>query len=99
MSIALPTWLVSVDDGVRLRIKATPRASRNELVVDGDLLRAYVTAAPENDRANAALIKLLAKRLGVGKSAVTIVRGDSSREKLLHVSGVGAEKVCDELST
>jgi uncharacterized protein len=74
---------------LRLTVRATPKAGRNEIAgrrADGALL-VRVTAAPENGRANAAVCGLVAKALGVPKGAVRIVRGDTSRDKVLEVEG------------
>jgi uncharacterized protein YggU (UPF0235/DUF167 family) len=49
-----------------------------------------LTAPPVDGQANAALARLLARLLGVAPSAVTLVRGTSSRDKLLRVAGVRA---------
>jgi hypothetical protein len=48
-----------------------------------------VTAPPVDGRANAALVKLIAKRAGVAKGLVSIARGERSRDKLVRVEGVG----------
>ena len=50
--------------GTRIAVKVTPKASRMRLVMDGAVLRAYVTVAPEDGKANAAVQALLAKALG-----------------------------------
>jgi uncharacterized protein len=74
---------------LRLTVRATPKAGRNEIAgrrADGALV-VRVTAAPEDGRANAAVCALVAKALGVPKGAVRIVRGDSSRDKVLEVVG------------
>jgi uncharacterized protein YggU (UPF0235/DUF167 family) len=47
-----------------------------------------VTEPPVNGRANAALVKLIAKRAGVARGRVTLVRGERSRDKLLRVAGI-----------
>lgn len=57
---------------------------------DGRILIRVTAPALEN-RANEALRRLVAKRLGVAKSRVSIVRGERSRDKLIRVEGVGAE--------
>ena len=54
---------------------------------DGVLI-ARVTAPPVDGKANAALCKLIARRAGVAPSRVTIVRGETSRQKLIRVEGV-----------
>jgi uncharacterized protein YggU (UPF0235/DUF167 family) len=48
-----------------------------------------VTEPPVDGRANAALVKLIAKRAGVAKGRVSLVRGERSRDKLLRVEGLG----------
>lgn len=73
-----------------LRVKVTPKASaeriKKEVAADGSALyKVYVTAAPEDGKANEAVIKLLAKALGVAKSSLTITHGLTSREKTIRV--------------
>jgi uncharacterized protein YggU (UPF0235/DUF167 family) len=72
--------------GTRIAVRVTPRASRARLVIEGDVLRAYVTVAPEDGKANAAVQALLAKALGVAKSRVALVRGHTSRDKLFEIT-------------
>ncbi|MBE0454368.1 DUF167 domain-containing protein [Roseovarius autotrophicus] len=72
--------------GTRIALRVTPRASRARLVIEGEDLRAYVTVAPEGGKANAAVQVLLAKALGVAKSRVVLVRGQTSRDKLFEIS-------------
>ncbi|SDG87967.1 DUF167 domain-containing protein [Roseospirillum parvum] len=84
-------------DGVRLRVKLAPRASRNALgaiAADADgraLLKCSVTAPPADGAANAALVRLLAKSLDLPKSAITITAGQSDRLKTLHLAGAPEE--------
>ena len=54
------------------------------------MLRVRVSAVPDKGRANAAVVALLAKALGVPKSAVTVVSGETARTKTLAVIGDGA---------
>ncbi len=79
---------------VTFRVRVAPRASRDALqgVHDG-ALKVALTAPPVEGAANAALVKLLAKRLGVAKRDVEILRGDAARDKLLRVRGVGADAI------
>ncbi len=78
---------------VALRVK--PRSVRDAIegVDDEGSIRVRVTAAPADGAANKAVIKLLAKSLGVPKSAVTLVAGASSRHKRLRLDGVDAALV------
>jgi len=76
-------------DGVRVAVRATPRAGVNALagVRDGRLL-VKVTAPPEDGNANAAVIKLLSKTWRIPASSIELISGDTSREKLLLLRGV-----------
>ena len=77
-----------------LAIRLTPRADRDALVPGGapaEPLRARVTAPPVDGQANAALVRLVAKALGVPKSRVAIVRGQSARDKVVRVEGLGPD--------
>ena len=73
----------------RLALRVQPRASKNEIASEraGTLL-VRVTAPPVDGKANAAVRRLIAKRLGVPASRVSIVRGESSRDKLVEVEGI-----------
>jgi len=72
-----------------LTVRLTPRADRDAVALDDDgVIRARVTAPPVDGQANAALVKLLAKALGVPKSRVSIVRGASGRDKVVRVDGL-----------
>jgi len=71
--------------GTEIALRVTPKASRNAIVVAQEGLRAYVTVAPEDGKANAAVVKLLAKALGVAKTRLTLVRGQTSRDKVFRL--------------
>ena len=73
-------------------MRCSPRANRDGIdgMRDGVLL-ARVRAAPHDGEANRALCRLIADRVGVGASRVSVVRGGRSREKLIAVSGVDRE--------
>lgn len=71
--------------GGKIVVRVTPKASRNRVVVDGEVVRVYVTVVPEGGKANAAVQKLLAKSLGVAKSQLTLVAGHTARDKVFRV--------------
>ena len=72
--------------GTEIALRVTPKASRNMLKLEeGGVLRAYVTTVPEGGKANAAVVKLLSKALGVPKSRLALLRGHSARDKLFRV--------------
>ena len=71
--------------GAEIAVRVTPRASRNAVLLDGEAIRVTVTTVPEDGKANAAVVKLLAKALGVAKSRLVLVRGATSRDKLFRI--------------
>ena len=66
-------------------VRVTPHAKQNKVVENGDVLRVYTTVAPENGRANDAVIKALAKHFGVAKTQIKIVRGVTARDKIIEI--------------
>ena len=77
-----------------IRVRLTPRSSHDALISwGGDVLRARVTAPPLDGRANAALLKLLAKALEVRDSDVSLVRGARGRDKTVQIFGLSEAEV------
>jgi uncharacterized protein YggU (UPF0235/DUF167 family) len=70
-----------------MRVRVTPRAAHPRYAVEqdeaGPFVRIWVSAPPADGAANAAVIKLLAKALGRPKSALTLLRGGASRDKVI----------------
>lgn len=96
----LPGFLTVQPDGVTLAIKVTPRAPRNEIgEALGAELRVKVTAPPVDAAANEALTRLLAETLDCPRSAVQIVRGQTSRHKIVKLHGVSAAAIMAKLSS
>lgn len=75
-------------DGLVLDLRVQPRASadRVEGVVEGRL-KVRLTAPPVENAANGAVVQVIAAWLGVPKSRVTLIGGEKSREKVVHVAG------------
>lgn len=74
---------------VVVTVRVTPRASRD--AIEGEhqgMLKVRLTAPPVENRANEALVKLLAARLNVPKSAVRILAGEKGRVKRVEIAGV-----------
>ncbi|MFW5692896.1 MAG: DUF167 domain-containing protein [Thermoguttaceae bacterium] len=81
-------------EGVVLPVQAQPAARRSEVCgVQNGRLKVCTTQAPEKGKANAALMKLLAKRLGLRRSQLTLVSGETSPRKEFLVSGVDAAEL------
>ncbi len=76
-------------DGVRLRIRVQPSASRSEIAGRyGDAIRIRLASPPVDGKANEALTQLLSEVLAVPRRAVTLCAGAGSRSKVVEVAGV-----------
>ena len=72
-----------------MAVRLQPRARREEVVGERDgAVVIRVTAPPVDGRANAALCAFVARRAGVAKGSVSVIRGHSSRDKVVRVEGV-----------
>ncbi|ODT51271.1 DUF167 family protein [Devosia sp. 63-57] len=93
MSAPASSWFRPTPTGLVLHLRVTPNAGRDaidgaEIRDDGScVLRVRVSAVPDKGKANAAVIVLMAKALGTAKSTISLVSGDTSRQKTLVVSG------------
>lgn len=83
---------------VTFDVLVQPRVSRPKIgpIHDGRL-KVAVTSPPVDGEANAAVVELLAKTLGVAKSAVEVIAGASSRRKTIKIAGV-AKSAIEELA-
>ena len=75
-----------------LRVRVTPRARRNAVeglidLPDGLALRVAITAPPEDSKANTAVLKLIAKALGLPKTSLSVEAGKTSRSKSIFIPG------------
>ena len=74
--------------GARLRVHVVPRASKTEVCgMQGDALKVRLQAPPVDGRANAALCEFVADAAGLPKRAVSVVAGETSRQKTLFAAG------------
>ena len=82
------------DGAVVFDVLVQPRASRSKVgpIHDGRLKLA-VTAPPVDGEANAAVIELLAKALGIARGAIDVIAGASSRRKTVRVAGVARARI------
>jgi uncharacterized protein (TIGR00251 family) len=93
-----PSFLRDQPDGVLLSVKLQPRASANEIGEPlGGELRIKVTAPPVDAAANEALVRLLADTLDCPRGRVELVRGQTSRHKLVKLYGITAAAALEKL--
>ena len=98
--MSLAAFLKVQSDVVLLHVKVQPRASRNEIgQVLGGELKIKIAAPPVDSAANDALIKFLAEIVGCPRGAVQLVRGATSRHKVVAIRGVSAGIVQQKLES
>jgi uncharacterized protein len=74
----------------RLRLRVSPGAGRAQIVGrHGDAWKVRVTAAPEQGRANEAVLRLLAEALALPRDALSLVSGHGARDKIVELTGLG----------
>jgi uncharacterized protein (TIGR00251 family) len=96
--VTLPPYLAGSKGAAVLDVFVQPRAAKNAIVgVHGSALKLKVTAPPVEGKANRATEELVAEALGIARSSVRVVSGESSRHKRLVISGISAEMVACEL--
>ena len=87
-----------VPNGASFAVKVHPRAKKNAITGElGDALKVSLTTPPVEGRANEACIEFFAKLLKVPRSSVTIASGQTSRNKVIRVTGVTRQYVRDRL--
>lgn len=96
-----PDGIRSSGDEVLLEVHVVPRASRSELRGwdAAGRLRVRLTAPPVDGKANRALLKFLAGKLGVPSGTLRVSRGESSRRKTVAVAGLTPAEVERALGT
>ena len=85
--------------GVTFAVRVHPRAKKNAITGElGDAVQVSLTATPVEGRANQACVEFFAKLQGVPRSAVRIASGETSRNKVIRVTGISAEEVRAKLT-
>ena len=82
----------------RISLRVYPNASRNEMVAFADgVLRVKIAAPPIKGKANKELIAFLSRLLEVGKGSVNIIKGHTTRSKVVVIDGLSREEVMKRL--
>ena len=82
-----------------IAVRVIPRSSKNVLAWEQGTLKARLTAPPVDGAANAALLNLLAERLSVPRRSISIVRGETSRQKTVEIADLTPAEVERRLKT
>jgi uncharacterized protein len=76
-----------------IAVRVIPRSSKNALAWEQGTLKARLTAPPVDGAANAALLNLLAERLSVPRRSISIVRGETSRQKTVEIADLTPDEI------
>lgn len=96
---AITDCLTVTSDGVMIKLRVQPRASKSEIVgLHGSSIKVKVTVPATEGRANEAVLDFLAATLDVKRSQLTLVGGSKSRDKRLLVQGLEPKVVLDRLA-
>ena len=87
------------ESGTRISLRVHPNAGRDEMLgfTDG-VLQVKIAAPPIKGRANERLVAFLSRLLGVGKGSISIIRGHTSRNKLITINGLSRKDIIERLS-
>ena len=70
----------------KIKLRVIPRARQSKIDLDETgIYRVHITAAPVDGAANAAVIKMLAEYFRIPKSQIKIIRGETSRDKIIEI--------------
>jgi uncharacterized protein (TIGR00251 family) len=88
------SWIIDSKGGAIIQVHASPRASKNQIQgLHGEALKIRLQAPPVDGKANETLIEFLAEMLGIPQRQITILAGQTSRQKRLGLQGITAEQV------
>lgn len=101
--MAVPTDLADLfqrdGDGVRFRVRVTPRAAKNGICgVTGAVLRVRIAAPPVEGRANEALLRYLSEVFQVPVRRLAILHGEGGREKTIRIADLGTEEAIEAVT-
>jgi uncharacterized protein (TIGR00251 family) len=95
----IPVAIHESAKGISFAVKVHPRARKNAITgVVGDALKLALTAPPVEGKANLAVIEFFSDLFAIPRSSVTIASGETSRNKVIRISGLSRESVEQRLS-
>ncbi|MEI8140785.1 MAG: DUF167 domain-containing protein [bacterium] len=88
------SWITDSKEGAIIQVHASPRASKTQVQgLHGDALKIRLQAPPVDGKANETLIEFLAETLGIPQRQITLLAGQTSRQKRLSLQGITAKQV------
>ncbi|MEW6111162.1 MAG: DUF167 domain-containing protein [Thermodesulfobacteriota bacterium] len=91
-------WLQEHPQGVTIKVRVTPRSAKNVITGEkSDSLCIRLTSPPVEGKANQDLVKFLAKELRIAPSSISVLRGSTSRDKTLLITGLDTATLLERL--
>ena len=84
---------MGIEEGLIIKLKISPNASKNEIIKTEDGVKVKITAQPIDGKANKCLIEFLSKTFKIPKSSIEIIRGETSKEKTLLIKVFDNDKI------
>ena len=81
------------DDGIVLKLRISPNAAKNQLILSDEMIKLKITAQPIENKANKAVVEYLSKLFKIPKTSITILKGDTSKDKTLLLKTTDKEKI------
>lgn len=82
-------WITQTHEGIIVKVHAIPRSARNQIQgLHGDALKIRLNAPPVDGKANETLIEFIAETLGLPHRQITLISGQTSRQKRLAINGI-----------
>ncbi len=81
-----------INDGIVIKIRVSPNASKNELIKSNDGLKIKITSQPVEGKANKAVVEFLSKQFKIPKSNFEIIRGKTSKDKTIFIKLSDSDK-------
>lgn len=81
------------EEGLIIRLKISPNASKNEIIRSSDGIKIKITAQPIDGKANKCLVEFISKKYKIPKSSIEIVRGETSKEKTILIKNLDNDKL------
>ena len=86
------------ENQVKLQVRIHPHAARNEVMgMIDNVFHIKISAPPIKGKANQELVAFLSQVLGVNRSRISILKGETSKNKLVAISGLSEEEVREKL--
>lgn len=82
-------------DGLIVNLKLSPNAAKNAILKDETGVKIKITAQPIEGKANKALLEFLSKNLKIPKSSIEIIKGETSKDKILLIKITEDDKISD----